>query len=319
MRKPRIVVIGTGGTIASSAGTASEARRYEVAFGVDELLAAVPDLAGLAEITYQQPLNVDSSQIDSDDLLHIGKAVEAALMAKDVDGVVITHGTDTMEETAFFLHLVQQSAKPVVMTGAMRPATALGAEGPMNLYDAVVAACAPQVAGLGVVVVMGGAIFSARDVMKRDSGAICALEGGKYGQLGEVAGDKVILNHRPARPHGLFSLAGLGKLAQVDILFDHQGAGDWLAKAALQAGAQGLVIAGTGNGSLSKGSRAGAEFARLANIPVVRASRTGQGYVSAQADGLIHAASLPPQKARVLLMLALTQKSSDLQALFELC
>ncbi|WP_395405847.1 asparaginase (plasmid) [Arthrobacter sp. UC242_113] len=311
-RRKHVVVIGTGGTIASSGADAIDFHNYSVSSTVEQILTAVPEAGQIARLSSTQPANVDSFMIDNSVLLAVARAAKDAVQDDAVDGIVITHGTDTLEETAYFLHLVLPTNKPVVVVGAMRPATAMSADGPLNLFNAILAATNSSSVQKGVLVVVNGHIYSARDVMKRDTSSIDAIDGGKYGILGEISGENVNFVHAPVKPHtsnSEFSLFGLDELPHVDVLFDHQSAGPHLYEAALAAGAKGIVVAGTGNGSLSAGARQGAAYAHDAGIPFIRASRTGQGIVaSLKSDsehGIISANSLTPQKARVLAMLAI--------------
>ncbi len=319
-QRPRIVLLGTGGTIASSAIAATQLHDYAVTATIEAVLAAVPQVRELASIRCEQIVNIDSHAIDNGVLLMIARRVQAVLQEPDVDGVVLTHGTDTLEETAYFLNLTLKSSKPVVLVGAMRPATALSADGPLNLYSAFRLATCPDARGKGVLVMLNEKIMAARHASKTDTTAVDAFRSCEEGNLGRIAGGVVHFFNAPTRLHTLateFSLAGIGELPQVDIVYDHQGAGMHLYRAAIEAGAKGIVLAATGNGSLSPSARAGAELARRQGVMFVRSSRVGQGVVSASGDdellGLVSANSLNPQKARMLLMLALG-KTGDYRA-----
>ncbi|ATE59241.1 type II asparaginase [Thauera sinica] len=309
---PRIALLGTGGTIAASARDAVQLHDYRVTEGVDAILAAVPQVRELAEVHCEQLMNVESHEIDDAGLLAIARRVQALLDDDGIDGVVLTHGTDTLEETAYFLNLVLDSAKPVVIVGAMRPASALSADGPLNLLNAFRLATCAEAAGKGVLVMLNDRIGAARHVTKMHTTATDAFFSVEQGSLGEIAGGVVHFFNAPTRRHTVhseFSLADIGELPQVDIIFDHLGAGTHLYRAAIAAGARGIVLAATGNGSLSPSARQGAEEAKRHGVAFVRASRVGQGVVTDSADdavlGTIAANSLNPQKARLLLMLAL--------------
>ena len=323
---PRIVLLGTGGTIAAVAGDATQLHDYTVGATTDELLAAVPQLRALAEVRGEQLANVDSRDIDNALLLKIVRRVDALLGQPDVDGIVITHGTDTLEETAYFLNLVLKSAKPVVLAGAMRPATALSADGPLNLYNAFLVATCAAAHGKGVLVMMNDRIGAARFVTKAATTVPDAFRAFEQGNLGEIAAGRVHFFTAPLCRHTVdseFSLATIAELPHVDILYDHQGAGLHHYRAAISAGARGIVIAGSGNGSLSPAARAGAEEAARHGVAVVRSSRVGQGVVTASADdavlGTVAANSLNPHKARILLMLALgrSRDAAELQRCFD--
>ncbi|WP_211451408.1 type II asparaginase [Collimonas antrihumi] len=311
-RLPRIVLMGMGGTIASSADSATQLHDYKVTATIDAVLAAVPQVLGLADIRCEQICNVDSHEIDNAMLMVLARRAEAVLLDSEVDGLVITHGTDTLEETAYFLNLTLKTAKPVVLVGAMRPATALSADGPLNLYNAFRLAICPEASGKGVLVMLNDRIGAARYISKTCTTMTDAFRSSEQGNLGDVAGGVVHFFNTPTRLHTLateFSLAEIGELPQVDILYDYQGAGTHLYQAAIDAGAKGIVLAATGNGSLSPAARSGAELARRKGVMFVRSSRVGQGIVTSSADdellGLVAADSLNPQKARMLLMLAL--------------
>ncbi|SFB28549.1 L-asparaginase [Collimonas sp. OK607] len=304
--------MGVGGTIASSADNPTQLHDYKVTATIDTVLAAVPQVQELGDIRCEQICNVDSHEIDNTMLMTIARRAEVVLLDSEADGLVITHGTDTLEETAYFLNLTLKTAKPVVLVGAMRPATALSADGPLNLYNAFRLAICPEASGKGVLVMLNDRIGAARYVTKTNTTMTDAFRSCEQGNLGEIAGGVVHFLNAPTRLHTLateFSLADIGELPQVDILYDHQGAGIHLYQAAIDAGAKGIVLAATGNGSLSPAARSGAELARRNGVMFVRSSRVGQGTVTSSSDdellGLVAADSLNPQKARMLLMLAL--------------
>ncbi len=321
--RPRIALLGTGGTIAASAPDAAQLNDYRVTEGVEAILDAVPQIRELAEVRCEQLMNVESHEIDTAGLLAIARRTQALLEDPAIDGVVITHGTDTLEETAYFLNLVLDSAKPVVVVGAMRPASALSADGPLNLLNAFRLATCPEAAGKGVLVTLNDRIGAARHVTKSHTIATDAFVSAEQGSLGEITGGVVHFFNAPTRRHTLhseFSLADITELPQVDIIFDYLGAGTHPYRAAIDSGARGIVLAATGNGSLSPSARLGAEVAQRQGVAFVRASRVGQGVVTDSADdavlGTIAANSLNPQKARILLMLALCV-TSDSEAIRE--
>ena len=319
-QRPRIVLLGTGGTIASSAATATQLHDYSVTASIDAVLAAVPQARELASIRCEQIVNIDSHAIDNTVLLMIARRVQAVLQEPDVDGVVLTHGTDTLEETAYFLNLTLKSSKPIVIVGAMRPATALSADGPLNLHSAFRLAVCPDACGKGVLLVLNERIMAARHATKTDTTAMDAFRSFEQGNLGQIAGGVVHFFNAPTQLHTNdteFNLAEIGELPQVDIVYDHQGAGVHPYRAAIEAGATGIVLAATGNGSLSPSARTGAELARRHGVMFARSSRVGHGVVTTSVDdallGLVSANSLNPQKARMLLMLALS-KQGDYRA-----
>lgn len=315
---PAIALLGTGGTIAATSGNPTNVAGYSVTKPVDALLEAVPELSTVASIYPQQVFNVDSRDITNAMLLRLARAVHRALAQPGIDGVVITHGTDTLEETAYFLSLVVQSEKPVVLVGAMRPASAISADGPLNLYNALVVATSLKARGLGVLVTLNDEIHAARFVSKASTTRLDAFTSGNQGALGTVHNGIVQFDQRPARGWPLagshetgFALTGLKQLPRVDILYDHQDAGRHLYEASIHAGVQGLVVAACGDGGLTPRAAQGLRLATRHGIVCVRASRTGSGRVSSASydtrQKWVSANSLNPQKARILLMLALTR------------
>lgn len=324
---PRIRLLATGGTIAG-AQTEGGGRGYQAAaFSIEALIAAVPQLATLARLEVEQVAAIGSQDMDEAVWRRLAARTEAALAEPDLAGVVITHGTDTMEETAFFLNLVVHSAKPVVLVGAMRPATAISADGPMNLYNAVAVAAHPEAGGRGVLVVANDEIHFAREVAKTNTTQVGTFRATHRGLAGVVNAGRLHLYAPPVRRHtqaSEFSVAGLAALPRVDIVYAHAGMGRELIDAAVSAGARGLVVAGVGDGNMTAAALAGASAAARAGVAVVRSSRTGGGVIERNIEvdddrhGFVAADELNPQKARVLLQLALTRTRDPqaLQALF---
>ena len=326
LKLPKIVVLGTGGTIASSGTVGTQLSDYKVGKGVDALIAAVPELSEVAQCEFEQVSNIESYLIGDEVLLKLAGRVNHWLAEPDIAGVVITHGTDTLEETAYFLNLVVQSEKPVILVGAMRPSTAISADGPLNLFHAVVVASHPQSVGKGVMVVMNDRILAARYVYKGHTTGVDAFVVPEQGALGAVSGQDVQYFNQSTRIHTARSALHLDSqrtaLPVVDIVYDYQGAGVHMYEAAMQAGAQGVVLAGTGNGSLSGVARLGASLAASKGVAFVRAAHVGQGSVRPSVKDVeyncVAAQSLNPQKARILLRLALlkTQDRASLQQIF---
>ena len=259
-------------------------------------------------------------------LLRLAQRCNELLAQEDVDGVVITHGTDTMEETAFFLNLTVKSDKPVVLVGALRPATAVSADGPLNIINAVKTAVCADSAGQGVLVVMNDEIYGGRDVMKTNTANVATFKAPNGGALGCIVGGEVRYYYRSVRPHTLaaeFAISNVTALPRVDIIYAHIGQDRVLVDAACAAGARGLVYAGSGMGSIHGAVEAALAEAVRSGVVVVRSSRTGSGRVSAglarwQEQGFLYADNLNPQKARLLLQLALlqTHERSEVQELF---
>lgn len=324
---PRLRLLATGGTIAG-AQTGGDGRGYKAAaLSAEALVAAVPQIAGLAAVAVEQVACIGSQDMNDAVWLRLAARAQAALDDPAVAGVVITHGTDTMEETGYFLNLVLRTAKPVVLVGAMRPATAISADGPMNLYNAVAVAAAPASAGRGVLVVANDEIHFAREVAKTNTTQLGTFKSPNRGLAGLVHGGRLHYFGPTVRRHTAaseFAPPAATALPRVDIVFAHAGMGRELIDAAVRAGAQGLVIAGVGDGNLPAGALAACTEAARAGVAVVRSSRTGGGLVERNievdddAAGFVSAEELNPQKARVLLMLGLTRTRAApaLQELF---
>ena len=304
-----VVILGTGGTIAGTADSATDSVGYRAAsLGVEALLAAVPPLAGFA-VECEQLTQVDSKDMTLALWLAFATAVQRHVQRPEVRGVVVTHGTDTLEETGYFLHRVLAPSKPVVLTAAMRPATSLQADGPQNLLDAVTLAHGGALGG--VLAVLGGRVFSAVDLRKQHGWRVDAFGGGDAGALALMQ-DGVLLRHRElpmAAPHP--AAAGLpvdvAAWPVVEIVTSHAGARGAVIDALVAgAGVQGIVIAGTGNGSVHQALQQAAHRAIAAGVPVVRASRCLLGGVfGAPADALPSYGALTPWQARIELMLDL--------------
>jgi len=325
--KPRIALFATGGTIASSAGSETQLRDYNVTNKIEDMLAAVPLVSDMADIEPEQVCNVESHKIGDEILFSLASKVRKACERPDVDGVVITHGTDTLEETAYFLHLVIPTDKPIVLVGAMRPATALSADGALNLLQAVCVASHPASRAHGVLIVMNDRILSARHATKTHTSAVDAFNASEFGCLGLVSGSEVRFQNRLILRHtatsGVIFQENMGKLPDVDVIYDHQGAGTHHFQASIAQGARGIVLAATGQGSLSPQVLDGVTQARAAGLAVVRATRVWEGAVSPvhkdTSLGLVAAQTLNPPKARILLRLALASAPSllGLQRIFD--
>jgi L-asparaginase len=285
-------------------------------FSIESLIRAAPGIEALAALEVALVASIGSQDMGEDVWRLLAKRAQEALDRPGAAGVVVTHGTDTMEETAYFLNLVIRSPRPVVLVGAMRPATAMSADGPMNLYNAVATAAHPDAGGRGVLVVANDEIHFAREVAKTNTTQIGTFKSTHRGLAGLVSSGRVHFYGKPLhRPtaESSFRIPGSGMLPRVDIIYAHAGMGRELIDAAVRAGARGLVIAGVGNGNLGAGALEGAAAAARSGVAVVRSSRTGGGIVERNVEmdddglGFIAADELNPQKARILLMLALTR------------
>jgi L-asparaginase len=322
VKKPNIKILATGGTIAGAAKANTATTGYTSgAISVDNLIKAVPEIQNLANISGEQITNESSTDLNDEILLSIGKHVNELLASDDVDGIVITHGTSTLEETAYFLNLVVKSNKPVVLVGAMRPATAISADGPFNLYNAVLLASSKEAKRKGVLILLNDRIGSAREVTKTNTSMLDTFKSDEHGYLGVIVGGKPYFYNETTRKHTInseFDISKIDKLPQVDILYGYQNSNKYgyLYEAAVKAGVKGIVIAAPGNGSLSKATQKSATDAQKNGLAIVRSSRVGSGVVNRLASDdnnkFISADSLNPQKARILLMLSLTQ-TNDLQ------
>src|SRR3984957_12318606 len=309
---PRIAVLATGGTIAGEAGDAAKTSGYKAGVvRVDKLLGPVPSLSQVARIHSEQVASIDSKDMTPALWATLCTRVNALLAQDDLDGIVITHGTDTLEETAYLLHLTTKSDKPVVLTAAMRPASALSADGPLNLLNAVTVAAHAGASGKGVLVAFNNRIHSARDVVKTSTYAVDAFQSPEIGALGWVQDGRVEFQRSVVRPHTLATEFVIGtKWPNVELVVSYAGVSRIAVDALVAAGVRGIVVAGTGNGSIHSSVQQALADAVKQGVVVVRSTRVGSGHVmrnGAAADdvlGFVSAGSLNPYKARVLLMLA---------------
>ena len=321
--KPIVYVLSTGGTIAGSGSSSTDLSNYKPgAILGEQLVKAVPQIAQIADVRVEQIVNVRSSDLTIENWLTLAKRIQTILKETPaVSGFVITSGTNTLEETAYFMNLTIRSEKPVVLVGAMRPATAISADGPLNLLNAIKTAIAPESRGKGTLIVMNDEINSARDTTKTNTLRVETFRAPELGILGYVDEDKISYYRATTKRHTAnseFDVTGLTSLPKVTILYSYIEPDATLIQAAIKSGAKGLVIAGTGNGTLSifeadavKEVNAMPAASRPA---IVRASRVGNGRVTPTTEfdamNIIPSDTLTPQKARILLMLALT-KTSD--------
>jgi len=326
-KKPNIVILATGGTIAGAAATGTQAGYKSGAVTIDAMIAAVPGIGDMANIKGEQISNVGSQDMSFDIMLKLAKRINELMPNSDVDGFVITHGTDTMEETAFFLNLVVKGEKPVVMVGSMRPSTAVSADGPLNLYNAVGVAIDPNARGRGVLVVMNDWIHAAHSLTKTSTTAIQTFMSPLRGVVGVATYGKNDFYNNPEWKHtsqSEFDVANVTKLPRVDIVFACADMPPDLIDASVTNGAKGIVIAGVGNGNMNKASLDAAVNAAKKGVVVVRSSRVATGNVGRNVEvnddesGFIASDELNPQKSRILLSLALLKQRSkaEIQNLF---
>ena len=326
--KRNIVILATGGTIAGAAATGTQAGYQSGAVTIDAMVASVPGISDLAYIKGEQISNVGSQDMSFEIMGKLAKRINELAASPNVDGIVITHGTDTMEETAFFLNLTAKTDKPIVLVGSMRPSTAVSADGPLNLYNAVAVAADPKAAGRGVLVVMNDWIHGAHSLTKTSTTALQTFMSPVRGLVGITAYGKNDFFTSPSWKHTTqteFDITGVTQLPRVDIIFAAADMSPDLIDCAVTNGAKGIVIAGVGNGNMNKSSVDAAARAVQKGVVVVRSSRVPTGMVGRNVEldddklGFIASDELNPQKARILLALALLnpQRSpQDLQALF---
>jgi L-asparaginase len=320
--KPNIVILATGGTIAGAAASGTQSAYTSGAVSIDAMLKAVPGIEKLANIKGEQISNVGSQDMSFDILLKVAKRINELTSTSAVDGIVITHGTDTMEESAFFLNLTVKTDKPVVMVGSMRPSTAVSADGPLNLYNAVAVAADPKAKDRGVLVVMNDQIHAAHSLTKTSTTSVQTFMSPIRGVLGVTAYGKDDWYNTPPWKHtsqSEFDISNVTKLPRVDIVFADEDMEPDLIDASVNAGAKGIVIAGVGNGNMNKVSVDAAARAVKKGVVVVRSSRVTTGMVDRNVEvnddelGFIASDELNPQKSRILLSLALLKPDSPSQ------
>lgn len=312
-----IIIIATGGTIAGKGEKGKSSEYVAGEIDIDSIVQSVDGISDLANIYGIQFMNVDSCDIGLKDLLSLAKRINNILKRDDIDGVVITHGTDTMDETAYFLNLVLKSEKPVVITGSMRPSTATSADGPMNLYQAVALAKSDQAVGRGVLIAFSDGIYGARLVQKENAFRTQAFGGRDFGCIGYIKDDNVHIYTESLKKHTItteFDISEIDSLPNVAIVYFSLGADPEILDL-ISDEVDGVIIAGAGNGRFSLSWIDSMKKITDKGVPVVRSSRIGNGVVSYDPtlDNLTHCIvgdNFPPQKARVLLMLALT-KTND--------
>ncbi|MFC4313691.1 type II asparaginase [Steroidobacter flavus] len=328
-QKPKVTILATGGTIAGAAATGTQSGYTSGAVTIDAMLAAVPGIDKIATVKGEQVANVGSQDMSFDILLKVAKRINAIAPNADVNGIVITHGTDTMEESAYFLNLTAKTDKPIVMVGSMRPSTAVSADGPLNLYNAVGVAADPKAKGRGVLVVMNDQIHAAHSLTKTSTTAVETFMSPGRGLVGVASYGKNDWYNSPIWKHTTqseFDISNVTQLPRVDVIFaDVDMPGD-LIDASVAKGAKGIVIAGVGNGNMNKAAVDAASRAAKSGVIVVRASRVPTGLVGRNVEldddklGFIASYELNPQKARILLALALLKQRSldDIQKLYDM-
>jgi L-asparaginase len=327
-QKPKnVVILATGGTIAGAAGSGVQSGYTSGQVTIDAMVNAVPDITKLANIKGEQISNVGSQDISFEIMLKLAKRINELTAGKDVDGIVITHGTDTMEETAYFLNLVTKTDKPVILVGSMRPSTAVSADGPLNLYNAVAVAADPNAKNRGVLLVMNDWIHSAQSLTKVSTTAVQTFMSPIRGLIGTTAYGT---NEYYRFPHSRYgsksqlSVDGVTKLPRVDIIYADADMEPDIIDSSVEHGAKGIVIAGVGNGNMNKAALEACKRAAKKGVIIVRSTRVATGNVARNVEvnddelGFVASNDLNPQKSRILLSVALLQprKLPDLQMLF---
>jgi glutamin-(asparagin-)ase len=324
---PNVMILATGGTIAGAGASAINSATYAAAkVGVDKLIAGLPELGKVANVKGEQVFQVASESLTDDNLLTLAKRVSALSKQADVDGIVITHGTDTLEETAYFLTLTVHTAKPIIVVGSMRPGTALSADGALNLYNAVNVAASKDAMGKGVLVTMNDEIQSGRDVSKTVNIKTEAFKS-QWGPLGMIVEGRNYWFRAPVKRHTMqseFDIDAITTLPSVQIAYGYEGVSPVAIDALGASGIQALVHGGTGNGSVANRIVPNLQKVRASGIAVIRSSRVPDGFVLRNAEqpddqyDWVVAHDLRPQKARILAMVAMTKTrdTKELQRIF---
>lgn len=315
--KPTVEIIATGGTIAGIASSSSTIYKAG-SLTAKQLIDSVSGLDDIAYITYKQAYNKDSGDLLLSDWIKLAGIVQNAVNNSNVNGVVVTHGTDTMEETAYFLSLVIDTKKPIVLVGSMRPATSISSDGPLNLYNAVAIAGSKKSINRGVMVAMNGDILDSHDVTKTNTVSVQTFKSPNVGPIGNATMGDVTYNSPLSTSEKVpFSVNANTKLPDVAIIYEYAGVNtDMLDKVLETPNLKGIVIAGVGDGNIPSYEADFLKKARNKGIAIVRSSRVGSGSVTYDYNNLdttydlINGNDLNPQKARILLMLSLT-KTND--------
>jgi glutamin-(asparagin-)ase len=326
--KPNVVILATGGTIAGAGADVAKSATYQAAkVPVDKLIAGIPSLADVAQVRGEQVFQIASESFTNEHLVTLGKRVAALARQGDVDGIVVTHGTDTLEETAYFLNLVIHTDKPIIVVGSMRPGTAMSADGMLNLSNAVSVAASKDARGKGVLVTMNDELNSGRDVSKMVNIKTEAFKS-PWGPLGMVVEGKNYWFRLPAKRHTMnseFDIEKINTLGTVEIAYGYGNVSDTAAKALADKGAKAIIHAGTGNGSVAARVVPGLRELRANGVQIIRSSHVNAGgFVLRNAEqpddqyDWVVAHDLNPQKARILAAVAMTKTSDskELQRIF---
>ena len=322
---PNVAILATGGTISARGKTAMQMTGYQTGLvEVSEIIDAVPEIQQFANISGEQITNVASPSLTFDIIKNLIERINK-LLSENIDGIVVTHGTSTLEETAYLTNLLIKTEKPVVFTGAMRPATAISADGNINLLNAVMLAAHPDAISKGVLVILNGQINPSRDVTKTNSMSVETFKCPELGFIGYVQNNEPYFFRTTNKRHTLhseFSIDDMNNIPKVDIVYGYLNDDALHVNASVAAGAKGIVIASTGHGSISQALKQGLIDAQKAGVAIVKTSRCGSGMVTRVEDddknNFIVGGTLNAQKARLLLMLALTKTNdvAEIQRIF---
>ncbi len=316
-----VVILATGGTIAGAGDSCVGSKYAPGKVGIDQVIKNIPGLDKLADIRTEQVMQIASQDFNDVTWLTIAKRVNELLAQSSVNGLVITHGTDTLEETAYFLNLVVKSKKPVVLVGAMRASTSLSSDGALNLYNAVALAASDEAYGKGVLVMMNDEIYAARDVAKISTTNVSAFKSPNSGVMGSVLYGAVKFYYSPLRAHTsqtVFDVRKAESLPKVEIIYAYAGVDVSMIDYLIESGAKGIILAGVGDGNISKQGVEKLAKAAKKGVLIVRSAHLGSGLVEPNVEiedeklGFVTADNLSPQKARILAMLALT-KTNDVK------
>lgn len=316
-----VVILATGGTIAGAGDSCVGSKYAPGKVGIDQVIKNIPGLDKLADIRTEQVMQIASQDFNDVTWLTIAKRVNELLAQSSVKGLVITHGTDTLEETAYFLNLVVKSKKPVVLVGAMRASTSLSSDGALNLYNAVALAASDEAYGKGVLVMMNDEIYAARDVAKISTTNVSAFKSPNSGVMGSVLYGAVKFYYSPLRAHTsqtVFDVRKAESLPKVEIIYAYAGVDVSMIDYLIESGAKGIILAGVGDGNISKQGVEKLAKAAKKGVLIVRSAHLGSGLVEPNVEiedeklGFVTADNLSPQKARILAILALT-KTNDVK------
>jgi L-asparaginase len=324
---PNVIILATGGTIAGAAATGAQAGYTSGQVNIDAMINAIPEVKKIANLKGEQVSNVGSQDMSFEIMLKLSKLIDEYSAKPDVTGIVITHGTDTMEETAYFLNLVVKTDKPVVLVGSMRPSTAISADGPLNLYNGIAVAADPQAKGRGVLLVMNDWIQSAQNIVKVSTTAVQTFMSPLKGLIGTTAYGASEYYRYPNSKFGAkseFTVKGVTKLPRVDIIYADVDMPADLIDASVERGAKGIIIAGVGNGNMPAAALEACSRASKKGVIVVRSSRVATGNVGRNVEvdddklGLVASMDLNPQKSRILLSVALLKSRTlpEIQKLY---